>query len=342
MVEIEGSFTNLLPGANVGIAKFAVVEDRLYVTCEFDEIGNVQAKKIACYNGNIWAALGCGLEDGSIYDMISYQGDLYVTGEFEEIGCVAANNIARWDGQNWHDVSGGITGGEDPFGNALMTYNGELYVGGRFTMAGTISVSNIAKWDGIAWSGAGVFEDGSILELQTFGQDLLAGGSFEMVDGLATGSIASFDGNTWNSLGSTSGLELGTTGTINEMAVLDGVLYIAGFFNENGNVYSELITWNGSEFNDFGRAFSLTQTNTISELTVINDLLFIGGNFNNVVGSQVSNILQWDGSQWGILENGISGTVLSIEEFSNSIYIGGDFTAAGGNMAENISIWSSN
>ena len=340
--EIDGLFTNLIPGANVGIAKFAVVADRLYATCEFDEIGNIQAKKIACYDGNVWAALGCGLEDGSIYDMIAYQGDLYVTGEFEEIGCVAANNIARWDGQNWHDVQGGLTGGEDPSGNALMIYNGELYVGGSFTMAGNISVSNIAKWDGISWAAAGTFQDGSILELQIYGQELIAGGTFESVNGVSTGSIASFDGASWSTLGSTNGLEQGSTGYINEMAVLEEILYIAGYFSENGNVYSELISWDGSEFKDFGKAFSLNQTNTISELNVVDDILYIGGNFTNVVGSQANSILQWDGSQWGILQNGINGTVLSVEEFSNSIYIGGDFTSAGGNMAENISIWESN
>ncbi len=341
VVEINGTFTNLVPGSNVGIARFAIVADRLYATCDFDEIGNIQAEKIACYDGNVWAALGCGLEEGIIHDMIAYQGELYVTGEFIEIGCVPANNIARWDGQNWHEVDGGLTGNDDPAGYTLEVYNSELYVGGIFEMAGNVSAINAAKWNGTEWSAVGTF-DSTILEFAVYGSDLYAGGFFTAVDGVNAEKIAFYDGTGWSALGNTEVLELRGTGNINEMAVMDGVLYISGFFNENGNVYSELITWDGIEFKDFGRAFSLNQDNRISELTTINGVLYIGGEFRNVVGSEAGNIMQWDGTQWGILESGVLGRVLSIEEFGNQIYVGGDFTQAGGAIAENMSIWSPN
>jgi hypothetical protein len=40
------------------------------------------------------------------------------------------------------------------------------------------------------------------------------------------------------------------------------------------------------------------------------------------------------------MNQGPTGTVLSIESFGNRIYLGGDFNNAGGNNAENISIWT--
>ena len=198
---VDGTFENLFPGPNVGIRDYVAVGEYLYATCEFTEIGGIEARKIACYNGSKWGALGCGLEEGSIYDMIGYQGDLYVTGQFDEIGCIPANNIARWDGENWKRVNGGITGGDNPFGDALEVFEGELYVGGRFTTAGNVQVSNIANWDGKEWSAVGTFEGGSVRSLKVYKTKLYAGGFFESVNGISALGIAAFDGSNWSSRG---------------------------------------------------------------------------------------------------------------------------------------------
>ena len=342
VVNISGNYENLTPGPNVGIRDFAKACGYLIATCEFTEIGGIEANKIARYNGIEWKPLGSGLEDGSIYDMIEFQDDLYVTGQFEEIGGIAANNIARWDceDETWNEVEGGLTGGDNPFGHALMIYKDELYVGGNFTMAGNVNANNIAKWDGVEWSAVGSLENGSVRSLQVYSQKLYAGGFFDAVNGTPTnGSIASFDGTNWASLGSLDGLENKATGAVKYMAVYDNLLFIGGEFDDD---YSELITWNGSQFNDFGRAFSLYQGNLIYELTVINNILYIGGDFNSAVASQTHNLLQWDSEKWGLLDEGTNGQVLSIEEYNDKIYIGGDYDMAGGKVAEKISIWTEN
>jgi len=341
VIQVEGNYENIIPGSNVGVRDFTEACGYLIATCEFTEIGGVEAHKIARYNGSVWNPLGCGLDDGSIYDMLEYKGALYVTGQFTEIGCISVNNIARWscDQHIWEDVAGGLTGGDNPFGYALVIYNDELYVGGQFEQAGGVNTINIAKWDGTKWSAVGNMEGGSVRELMVYKQKLIAGGFFTGVNGLATGHIAAYDGNSWTALGSFNNLELKNTGVVRHMAVYKDVLYISGDFSANNVDFSELITWNGSQFNDFGRAFSL-YPNTINELVVVNEILYIGGSFSNAVGSQTNNILQWDGDNWGIMSQGISGTVLSIVLYNNMIYIGGDFDSAGGNTAENISIWT--
>jgi len=342
VVTIEGSYENIIPGSDVGIRDFTAAQSRLYATCEFSEIGGVAAKKIASFDGAAWSALGCGLEDGSIFDMIEYQGQLYVTGQFEEIGCIAASNIARWDGSSWSDVEGGLTGGDNAFGYAFAIFNDELYVGGQFTQAGDVNAVNLARWDGTNWSAVGTFENGSVRELAVYQQELYAGGFFTAVNGTNTGRIAVYNGSNWKALGATDNLALGSTGVVRHMVVYQDLLYIAGDFSANSGDVSELITWDGTQFDDFGRAFSLFVDNTISELAVINDVLYIGGDFSSVVASQAGNVIQWDGEQWGLMSTGVSGTVLTIESFNNNIYIGGDFLQAGGQTAENISIWSAN
>ncbi len=342
VITVDGTYENLFPGPDVGIRDFATALGELYATCEFTEIGGIQAKKIARFNGTNWSTLGCGLEEGSAYDMIAYKGELYVTGQFDEIGCIPANNIARWNGTSWKALEGGLTGGSDPFGQALAVYNDELYVGGEFTKAGNIDVSNIAKWNGTAWSAVGTIESGSVRELQVYKAKLYAGGFFTEVNGAAIRHIAAYDGSNWTALGSLSELELKRTGIVKDMAVYKEILYISGEFTQNNEDVSELITWDGSQFSDFGRAFTHFQGNEIRELAVVNGILYIGGAFRNVVASQANNILQWDGQRWGIMSEGISGNVNSIESFNNKMYIGGDFDAAGGSNSENISIWTKN
>jgi hypothetical protein len=341
VITVAGSYENVIPGSNVGVRTFKSALDALFATCEFSEIGGIEAKKIARYSEGSWHAMGCGLEEGSIYGMAEYEGELYVTGDFEEIGCIPANNIAKWDGSAWHALGNGLTGGENPFGYALAVFDGELYAGGQFTMAGNVNAVNIAKWDGNEWSAVGSIEDGSVRVLQVYKQKLYAGGYFTEVNGADIRYITAYDGNDWSALGATGHLELKSVGAVRKMAVLNDVLYIAGNFSVSNEEISELSTWDGTQFSDFGRPFTLHPGNSIRDLKVIAGVLYIGGEFSSpVAATPAKNILQWDGASWGVLDEGIAGTVLSIETFNGSIYIGGDFETAGGSPAENISIWS--
>jgi hypothetical protein len=173
-----------------------------------------------------------------------------------------------------------------------------------------------------------------VRELEVYKQQLYAGGFFESVEGINMGHIAAYDGSSWTALGSTDHLELGSTGVIWQMAVLKDMLYLSGDFSIRDNHVSELITWDGSQFSDFGRPFSLYAGNIIDELMVINGVLYVGGESRNVAGSQAGNLLQWDGEKWGVLSSGISGFVLWIEEYNGKVYIGCEFGSAGGEVAE--------
>jgi hypothetical protein len=340
VVTLPGTYTNMTPGPDVGIRKLAVAKDLLYATCEFTTIGGITAYKIACYDGSKWWALGSGLEDGSIFDMIEYLDDLYVTGQFEMIGGVEAKNIAIWDGFNWKPVGTGIGEGTEEVGYALEVFQDELYIGGRFTRAGDDLVVNMTKWDGNKFYEIGSFEEGSVRELQVYNNALYAGGFFESFTGSDAESIARYDGSQWNDLGSTDNLELGSTGVVRHMEVFQGLLFISGDFDANGIDISELITYDGSQYSDFGRAFSLFGGNEIKTLSTFQNGLYIGGSFNPVVGTQASNLLKWDGQEWAIMAEGIDGVTLSIQPFQNQLYIGGEFEQAGGQSAENISIWN--
>ena len=341
VIDLSGTYNNLFPGPNVGIRKFGVYNNRLCATCEFTVIGGIDANRIATFDGQNWEALGSGLEEGSIFDKEVYQNEMYVTGQFEMIGGIQAKNIARWDGANWKPVGSGIGNGTEEAGFALEVYEGELYVGGRFTRAGDVTVSNMAKWDGNQWVEVGSLAEGSVRVLKIYNDRLYAGGFFTNVTGTDAEYLACYDGSQWTGLGATQNLEQGSTGAVRHMAIFQDELYISGDFQLNGSDVSELIVWDGSQFRDFGRAFSFFGGNEIKALAVFKDALYIGGSFNQVVATQASNILRWDGENWGVMAAGIGGTVLTIQGFQDQLYVGGDFLEAGNQTAENITIWES-
>src|SRR5690606_1535420 len=183
-------------------------------------------------------------------------------------------------------LGSGLTG-TDAFGYALAVYGGDLYVAGQFTMAGDHMVMNIAKWDGTQWwGGVGTIYNGSVRALQVYKEKLYAGGYFTNVNGNDANYISAYDGMNWLPLAGAGGLELRTVGVVREMAVLKDILYISGNFSpagSTGDEVSELSTWDGSKFNDFGRAFTFTGGNSIRDLEVIDDVLYIGGEFNGSV-----------------------------------------------------------
>lgn len=337
VITVDGDYENLFPGPNVGVRQYQVYDGKLIATCAFTEIGGVEAKRIAQYDGSAWSAMGCGLEEGNVYDMIVYKDDLYVTGRFTEIGCVAANNIARWNGSEWSAVKGGLTG-DDAFGYALAIFNNELYVAGNFTEADGIDVMNIAKWDGMNWSAAGELDGGSARSLEVYKQELYAGGFFTTADGKQSPYVAVYDGAGWSSPGSQGNLAFRTTGAVLHMAVFDDLLFLAGDIDINGTVVSQISIYNGAQFADLGKGFSLGAS-SIDELVAIDDLLFVAGSFQNVLGTQINNIVQFDGQKWGKLQQGINGNVFSMIQYEDQIFIGGEFDQAGGEAAEHIAIW---
>jgi len=136
----------------------------LYAAGGFSAIGSLPARRIAKWDGQQWSALGTGLglssEQMAVYD--DGRGPaLYVVGGGWEAGGVPVNHIARWDGQRWEDVGGGLTAnpGSPEIVYAAGVFDDgsglELYVSGRFSYAGGVPARGIAKWNGTRWAALG-------------------------------------------------------------------------------------------------------------------------------------------------------------------------------------------
>jgi hypothetical protein len=153
-------------GLNDLVTSLAVFNDGsghvLMVGGSFTMAGDIEARSIACWDGNDWSALGADLNNPPSAMSVFDDGGgpaLYVGGIFTQAGGITARTIARWDGTSWSPLGAGTTscttfpgcfaavGALEPF------WTGEnrapaLFVGGSFSVAGGQTSQRMAVWRG--------------------------------------------------------------------------------------------------------------------------------------------------------------------------------------------------
>lgn len=108
----------------------------LYFGGNFTVAGGITANYIAKWDGNVWSALGSGMNNW-VVALASDGTNLYAAGPFTTAGGTPASGIAKWDGTNWSPMGSGIINGlygPEVLGLAVSGQN--LYAGGNFTLAG--------------------------------------------------------------------------------------------------------------------------------------------------------------------------------------------------------------
>ena len=324
-----------IPGAdNAVYAAVVGGSGSLYIGGDFTLVGDVQANRIAKWDGSRWHALGAGMNN-TVYALAVSGSDLYAGGAFTTAGDGAANCIAQWDGSRWSALGSGM-GGLFPDVFALaVAGNGDLYAGGLFTTAGGVVANYIAKWDGNQWSALGAGMENSVGALAVSGFDLYAGGNFRTAGGVSAKYIARWDGSSWHALGS------GVSGDVYALAVAGTNLYAGGRFTTAGDVtVNRIARWDGNSWSALGAGMN----NGVYALAVAGTNLYAGGAFTTAGDVTVNRIARWDGNSWQALGSGVEGgsahTVVDALAVSGSdLYAGGGFTTAGDVAANRIARW---
>ena len=256
---------------------------------------------------------------------------------------LAVHDLARWTGSEWQDVGGGVSrvNGYDgvyalePFDDGSGTV---LYVGGFFDQAGSFASGNVARWSAAGWSpvGTGMNNVVRAFALATVGgaQALYAGGSFTTADGVAASKVARWDGAGWSAVGS---------GPVFDVYALAGwnALLMAG-----GNSSQYVKVWNGSTWSTPAGGYPASGSVTAFELWNggLGTAAFVGGSFNGFGAATSKGIARWNGSGWGPVGTGISGTsvfdLLAVDEPSGSaLYVGGDFATFNSVASSDFARW---
>jgi hypothetical protein len=154
--------------------------------------GEIEARKIAKWDGTMWHALGEGFgsSTGTMALALDSSGHLYAGGDFRGFGDFG-NRLAKWDGISWcphGDIIGTVY-------TILIDSADNIYIGGDFL--------GVRKLDGAwSWLGGSSWTDKvRDLVLDDYG-NLYAGGGFTAAGGTPANYVAKWDGSTWQSLGS--------------------------------------------------------------------------------------------------------------------------------------------
>lgn len=315
--------------------------ESLVVAGEFTQIGGIDARGVARWDGAAWHALGEGL-DGLASAVAFHDGSVYVGGRFSSAGGVAARNIARWDGKAWHALGSGVEESQIwsniPAVLALGSFRGELVAAGFFLSAGGVPVQHIARWDGEAWRslGVGIQHDAGgwsppshVTALAHFEDDLIVGGHFAGAGGLAANGLARWDGESWD-------------------VFPDGQPSIAFAFPEGRLTAvntgwsffgycpgSSVHIWDGANWLQTGSGLPGTR---LAAATVHDDRLVVasGGAY---AGTCCRNeTLRWNGVRWERLGEA-DGRFYSLGVFRGELIAGGSFSEVNGIQVSNIMRW---
>jgi len=124
----------------------------LFAVGAFSTIGDIEALRIARWNGVAWAPVGEGL-DGQANAMAVFDDGsgpvLHVGGKFTTAGGVAAGGLAKWDGISWSASGNSVDDWVNSFAELVdeSTGAGTLFAVGAFT-ASTTGDSHLTRLEG--------------------------------------------------------------------------------------------------------------------------------------------------------------------------------------------------
>lgn len=202
---------------------------------------------VAIWMGNKWKYIST-----TPVHLVEYSnGRLYVIGNFSEIEGCKSKYIACWNGMQWTSMEGGIhSSGPEGITTMAVGADGSLFVGGAIDSAGGMPAQNLVRWNGTAWDNSvgGKF-DGVVTAVACGSEGTLYAATSDV-------KLYCKTGNVWEKMVLDIGGVSGWPRRIDVLKVIDGSLYVGGFFPQvDGKLcYSGLIRKDGERWHLFQNA----------------------------------------------------------------------------------------
>jgi N-acetylneuraminic acid mutarotase len=362
-------------GVNDVVNALAVVGNEVVVGGLFTSAGGVSANGVARFNTqtNTWSSLGTGSSNGvngEVRALAVVGNEVFVGGFFTSAGGVSANRVARFNTQTntWSSLgtgsSNGVSGGVNPYVNALAVVGDEVFVGGFFIEAGGVSANNVARFNTQTntWSSLGTGSSNgvsggslpSVRALAVVGNEVVVGGFFTSAGGVSANGVARFNTqtNTWSSLGTGSSNGVGGISVpyVNALAVVGNEVFVGGGFISAGGVSAIGVARFNTQTNTWsslGTGSSNGVGGRVDALAVVGNEVVVGGAFTSAGGVSANNVARFNTqtNTWSSLgtgsSNGVNGEVRALAVVGNEVVVGGIFTLAGGIASTFIARWNS-
>jgi hypothetical protein len=199
--------------------------------------------------------------------------------------------------------------------------------------------------NGVSEGGVGamvVWDDGS-------GPALYVGGGFVTAGSHEVTRIARWDGSTWAELAGPNGSGVSITGaavaSVKALAVYDGALVVAGFFDHAGGIpVHNIARWDGGTWSALGSG--LDGGIGVEALLVFDGHLVAGGTFTAAGDTPVKRIASWDGNAWSGIGGGVDQAefnqtvrINALADYDGALIAGGNFLEAGSTAVNRIARW---
>jgi trimeric autotransporter adhesin len=351
----EGSTWRPMAASFVGSATASIntilaAGDDIFVAGRLGAVDTVGASNIARWHRptRTWHPLGSDSlngVDGFVSSMLLVGDDLYVGGQFERAGLLGANNVAVWNRttNEWRALDAVDGNGVQGAVTSLAVKNGRVLVAGHFDSVGTLPTMGIALWS--PDEGLLLPYDLGVPTLVTevdIDDMAVAGDSLYLAGRLSYGGLGGGYGLALNVGGETALLTPnGMVGTIYDMTLYGGQLYIAGSFRSiETTELGGIARWDGSAWLPLENGGSEGVNGDVRRLAVVDGRLYAGGSFDSAGSIAASNIAAWDGTRWHALGSGTSDDVTALAADGRGVLVGGNFTRAGGSLAMQMARWS--
>lgn len=341
-----------------------------YIAGAFTLSGGTPAANAALFDGHSWQQLGGGV-NGIIRAAAMFDEDgtgpnppaLFIGGAFTSAGGNPINYLARWNGTSFSQVGGVLAG---PFAAPgvydIKVWNDgsgpALYVCGGISVVGELAIGGIAKWDGTSWSslagGTGQANLALIQSMEVFddgtGQALYVGGRMWSLGEVPVGPVAKWNGAAWSNVG--TGTDWAINAGVNKLIVFNepgGQSLIAGggFSRVDGVSFNGIARWRNGAWTPVGDGFD-SSSHRVNSMAVSDNgaSLYVVGQFPGVGSVSSPGILRWNGTAWGAVGTGLSGSGNSVCEFDGGagprLYIGGTFSTFPGFSSPGLVRWNGN
>lgn len=271
-----------------------------------------------------WGALGGYHPNGTVNDLVEYNGKLIMAGFFDGVGGFDTLDNYTHLMDVLHIVAYSDTGGYENIANvttveyfALGVHDGNLYTGGYHGLRQYLGGED---WDVEPHGGV----NGTVHDMvtDTFNNFLYIGGAFYYVaDTIQTYNIAMWDGFNWHAIGTDSGLSVGEKG----MAVYHGDLYIgSGWLSAiGGEDFNRIARWDGENWSKVGNGIENGSVYTIEEFR---DELYFGGTFTEVKSYSIGDSIvpaqrAYGIARWHMPDTNCSYMRPMVQTYSDTFYL---------------------
>ena len=322
--------------------------DEVCLGGNFQNVGALESRSVACYGAGGWEAVGLPVSFYSVSALArDGAGDLIAGGHFDLDPADGddGGSIARWTGTAWERLGEGFQGSVGPgYVQTLEVIDGTLFAAGSFARSGVTATVSVSRFDGSVWHdmggahaemGFGIETNNVFDSPQDETGRLYIGGRFIRAGTQLANHVASWDAAFgWSSLDKPTSAAAGVGGTVNALAARgDCGVYAGGSFSYVGRQAARnvvRITRSGPEAVGAGlggnvRALAVAEDGTV----------YAGGDLDE------GNLLAYSGgATWRTLGGGVDGTVSVLRVASDGrLWVGGEFEAVGGERASNLAVW---